>query len=152
VKAIGQTILIALFVTFIVMPSLRPSVRSAVDRQVNSAQSTRDAARPKNLSQEEAELNRGLPTMLDSQTMLTKVELSATRNTYHLTMINMPTAYIDQEFLVKAQDLVGRRNCADSDVRWFLNAGSVMNYVIHGKDGAHAGSFMISKVYCERFG
>lgn len=97
------------------------------------------------------DLNQGLPTMLDSQTMLTRAEVGTGSTTYHIKMVNYPSAYLDQDFLAKAQKLIGRRNCADSDIRWSYDQGLHMKYIVSGSDDQQVGSFIISKVYCQRF-
>lgn len=97
------------------------------------------------------DLNRGLPTMLDSQTQLTRVEASTVSTIYHIKMVNYPSAYLDHDFLGKAQELIGRRNCSDNDIKWSFNQGMNMKYIVSGSDNQQAGSFIISKVYCQRF-
>jgi hypothetical protein len=97
------------------------------------------------------ELNRGLPKMLDSQTMLTRVEASTGSTTYHIKMVNYPSVYLDQAFLSKAQEIIGGKNCVDSDIQWSFNQGLHMKYIVFGSDNKQAGSFIISKGYCQRF-
>lgn len=99
-----------------------------------------------------SELNRGLPTMLDSQTMLTRVDATQDSRTYHITMVNYPSEHLDSQFLAKYQELVGRRNCLDRDIRWTYEQDIYMKYVVSGSDNRVAGSFIISKIYCQRFG
>jgi len=89
--------------------------------------------------------------MLDSQTMLTKVEASAVATDYYIKMINYPSASLDNNFLVKAQQLIGRRNCAEGHIKSSFNQGMHMKYIVSGSDGRQAGSFIISKIYCQRF-
>lgn len=89
--------------------------------------------------------------MLDSQTMLARVEASTGSTIYHIKMVNYPSVYLDQDFLIKAQELIGRRNGADSDIRWSFDQGMHMKYIVSGSDNQQAGSFIISKVYCQRF-
>ena len=115
-------------------------------QQVETIQEKQQAAAKANV-----ELNRGLPTMMDSQTMLTKVEASTDLVIYNIKMVNYPSAYLDQNFLVKAQELVGRRNCADNDIMWTYEQGRYSKYIVSGSDNKQAGSFIISKVYCQRF-
>ncbi len=98
------------------------------------------------------DLNQGLPTMLDSQTMLTKVEASTDSTVYHIKMVNYLSASLDEDFLIKAQELIGRRNCTDKDIKWSLDQGKYMKYILSGSDHQQAGSFIISKVYCQQFG
>lgn len=98
-----------------------------------------------------SDLNRGLPTMLDSQTMLTRAEADASSTTYYITMVNYPSADLNQEFLANAQELIGRRNCTDRDIRWSYDQGLHMKYIVSGSDNRQVGSFIISKVYCQRY-
>ena len=97
------------------------------------------------------ELNRGLPTMLDKQTMLTHVDTGLSETTYHLTLVNIPSTSIDTKLITSAQELIGRRNCANPDTRWSYDQGIHMKYIITGSDKKQAGSFIISNFYCERF-
>lgn len=115
-------------------------------QQVATMQDKQQAAAKANV-----DLNRGLPIILDSQTMLTRVEASTDSTIYHIKMVNYPSAYLDQDFLIKAQELIGRRNCADNDIRWSFDQGMHMKYIVSGSDNKQAGSFIISKVYCQRF-
>jgi len=115
-------------------------------QQVLTQQDKQQAAAKANV-----DLNKGLPTMLDSQTMLTRVEASTGSTNYYIKMVNYPSAYLDQDFLVKAQELIGRRNCSDNDMRWLYDQGEYMKYIVSGSDNQQAGSFIISKVYCQRF-
>lgn len=114
--------------------------------QVSTQQDKQRAAAKANI-----DLNRGLPTMIDSQTMLTKAEADASSTTYYITMVNYPSANLDQKFLAKAQELIGRRNCSDSDISWSYDQGMHMKYIVSGSDNRQAGSFIISKIYCQRF-
>lgn len=97
------------------------------------------------------ELNRGLPTMLDSQTMLVRAEAETNSTTYFIKMVNYQSVYLNKDFLANAQELVGRRNCSDRDIRWSYEQGMHMKYVVSGSDNQPVGSFIISKAYCERF-
>ena len=115
-------------------------------QQVASLQDKQQAAAKANV-----DLNRGLPTMLDGQTMLTKVEAEAGSTIYYIKMVNYPSADLDQYFLIKYQEMVGRRNCADNDIRWSFDQGMYMKYIVSGSDNLQAGSFIISKAYCQRF-
>jgi hypothetical protein len=87
------------------------------------------------------------PVMLDSQTMITKTVADATSTTYYLKMVDVPSSSLDQQFLANAQELIGRRNCADSDIRSFYDQGQYMKYVVAGSDDRKVVSFIISKVY-----
>ena len=89
--------------------------------------------------------------MLDSQTMLTRVEATVGSTIYHIKMVNYPSEILDQDFLIKAQELIGRRNCANNDVKWFFDQGMHMKYIVSGSDNQQAGSFIISRIYCQRF-
>ena len=123
--------------------------RSAAQKppqQVATLQDKQQAAAKSNV-----DLNRGLPTMLDSQTQLTRVEAGTASTIYHIKMVNYPSAYLDQDFLVKAQELIGQRNCSDNDIKWSFDQGMHMKYIVSGSDNQQAGSFIISKVYCQRF-
>lgn len=115
-------------------------------QQVATVQDKQQAAAKANI-----DLNRGLPTKLDSQTLLTRVEAGTGETRYYIKMVNYPSGYLDQDFLVKAQELIGRRNCSDSDIRWGYDQGTWMKYIVSGSDNIQAGSFIISKVYCQRF-
>lgn len=119
-------------------PQPAQQVATIQDKQLSAAKSNVD-------------LNRGLPVMLDSQTMLTKVEASTESTIYHIKMVNYPSEYIDQAFLVKAQELVGQRNCSDNDIKWSFDQGMHFKYTVSGSDNQPAGSFIVSKVYCQRF-
>lgn len=92
------------------------------------------------------------PVMIDSQTMVTSTTSDATSTTYQLKMINLPSSSIDSNFLVRAQEVIGRRNCADRDIRSYYDQGMFMKYVISGSDNHQAGSFIISNIYCQKFG
>lgn len=98
-----------------------------------------------------ASLNRGLPTMLDSETMMTRVDADSSSTIYYVKMINYPSTQLDHSFLSQALELVGRRNCADSDIRWYFDQGKHMKYIVMGSDDRQVGSFIVSKTYCERF-
>jgi LytS/YehU family sensor histidine kinase len=97
------------------------------------------------------ELNRGLPMMVDSQTMVTKAETTSVSTIYYLKMINYTAAQLGPDFLVNAQESIGRRNCVDSDIVQFYNMGMHMQYIVYGSDNQKVGSFVISKAYCQRF-
>jgi hypothetical protein len=113
-------------------------VATIQDKQLSAAKSNVD-------------LNRGLPVMLDSQTMLTKVEASTESTIYYIKMMNYPSEYIDPAFLVKAQELIGQRNCANTDIKWSFDQGMHFKYIVSGSDNKPAGSFIVSKIYCQRF-
>lgn len=98
-----------------------------------------------------ADMNRGLPTMMDPQTMLTRVDVEGIVTNYYLTMVNYPSNTLDHTFLAKSQEIIGRRNCADSDIKVMYDHDHVMKYIISGSDKKQVGSFIISKVYCQRF-
>ena len=83
--------------------------------------------------------------------MLTKAVAETNSTTYYIKIVNYPSAYLDQDFLIKAQEIIGRQNCADSDIRWSFDQGMHMKYIVSGSDNQQAGSFIISKVYCQRF-
>ena len=113
-----------------------------------SAEVTREAKR-KAAAAANIELNRGLPTMLDSETMLTKAVAETNQTTYYLTMVNFQSGELNQDFLVKAQRQIGKNDCADKDIRWSYEKGMLMKYIISGADHRTAGSFYISKTYCD---
>ncbi len=115
-------------------------------QQVATLQDKQQAAAKSNV-----DLNLGLPAMLDSQTQLTRVEASTASTIYHIKMVNYPSAHLDQNFLAKAQELIGQRNCSDNDIKWSFDQGMHMKYIVSGSDNQQAGSFIISKVYCQRF-
>ena len=147
-----MTAIVAAFVvTFVARPLLRPSVRDGVQREMSNLPSRKLASNSRTVAMQEAELNHGLPAMLDSQTMLTRVEADPTSTTYYITMVNVQSAYLDHEFLMDAQELVGRRNCLDSDIAWAYDNGLQMKYVVSGSDNRQVGSFIISRAYCQRF-
>lgn len=98
-----------------------------------------------------ANLNRGLPTMIDKETQLTKVEGDAYSTTYFVRMVNYPSGLLDARFLAISQEIIGRRNCMDKDIRWAYEHDQFMKYIVSGSDNRQAGSFIISKVYCQRF-
>lgn len=107
---------------------------------------------PKSLVDAAQEMNKNFPAMIDSQTEMTRVEASAAGYIYHVRMVNWPTAILDNQWLVRAQDLVARRNCADPTVRYDLDSGLLMTYIYHGSDGGVAGRFIISNVLCQQRG
>lgn len=93
----------------------------------------------------------GLPIMLDRETMITSMDSDATSTTYQVKMINHAASDFNQDFLGNAQELIGRRNCADSDISWSYDQGMISKYVVSGSDDRRIGSFVISKHYCSRF-
>lgn len=114
------------------------------DQQVATLQDKQQAVVKANL-----DLNRGLPVMIDSQTMLTSVEASVNETIYNIRMINYPSGSLDQNFVSKAQEQIGRQNCANKDVVWSFDQGMHMKYIISGSDKITVGSFILSKVYCQ---
>ena len=147
IREIFFTVLVVVVVATVI--SIVKSERRAAQQptpQVATQQDKQRSAEKMNV-----ELNRGLPTMLDSQTMLTKAVAETNSTTYYIKMVNYPSAYLDQDFLIKAQEIIGRQNCADSDIRWSFDQGMHMKYIVSGSDNQQAGSFIISKVYCQRF-
>ena len=96
------------------------------------------------------DLNRGLPSMIDSQTMLTKVEIEGVFTNYYLKMINFNANQLNNKFLIDSQETVGRRNCSDRDIKVMYDNGYIMRYIVSGSDNKQVGSFVLSKHYCER--
>lgn len=148
-KAIRDTILVALAVTAATLTLRFIQTEYLTARQNQNQVATKQdleiAAQKSNI-----ELNRGLPTMIDSETMLVRVEASASHDTYFLKMINRHSQTITPDFLIKAQQIVGKRNCTNPDATWAYDQGKFMKYIISGSDNVQAGSFIISKVYCEQ--
>ena len=97
-----------------------------------------------------ADLNRGLPAMMDSQTMMTKIEVDGIFTNYYLTMVNYPASKLNHAFLAKAQEVIGRKNCFDRDIVTTFENGYVMRYIVSGSDNKQVGSFVLSKHYCQR--
>jgi len=95
------------------------------------------------------DFNRDLPKLIDNGTMLTRVEARPESTTYYLTTVKIPSTDIDMDFMKNAQMKVGQRNCADHDVRITYENGMYMKYVVSGSDNYIAGSFVISKAFCD---
>jgi hypothetical protein len=98
-----------------------------------------------------AGLNGSLPAMIDSQTMMTRIEIGAAVDTYYLKTVNFPSRRLGREFFARAQEIVGRRNCEDNEIRLAYDHGKSTRYVVSGSDNIEAGFFVISNVYCQRF-
>lgn len=96
------------------------------------------------------DLNRGLPAMMDSETMLTKIEVDGAFTNYYLTMVNYPASKLNHVFLSKSQEVIGRKNCSDSDIVVTFENGYAMRYIVFGADNKQVGSFVLSKQYCQR--
>lgn len=122
------------------------------NQKLNQDQHVEEYARSQaTLDNENMELNYGLPSMLDNETMIERIIAKEYEVIYILRMVNYPAAQLDASFLSRAQQTVGRRNCSDADIKWMYDTGRNTKYIIYGADGELAGSFIISGIYCQRF-
>ncbi len=148
-KTVREILFTALLVLFIVcLVAVRKADRAAATQPSGVATAHADAL---TLQRTDVELNRGLPAMIDSETMMTRIEAGAAVDTYYITTVNFPSHRLGREFFARAQEIIGRRNCRDNDIRSAYEQGKSARYVVSGSDNIAAGFFMLSNVYCERF-
>ena len=140
------TLVVALAFLAVGLSTTAPSYAKQPPPQVLTDQDKRLAA-----SQANVDLNKGLPTMMDRETMVTKVEATIDSRIYYLRMVNYRAADLNEDFLIRAQEIIGRRNCSDKDIRWAFDQDIYYKYIVSGSDNRQVGSFIHSKIYCQKF-
>ena len=146
IREILFTALLVLFVFFLV--AVRKADHAAATQPSRIAIAPAEA---RAAQRAEPDWNHGLPAMIDSETLMTRIEAGAAVDTYYITTINFPSHRLGREFFARAQAIIGSRNCQDNDIRSAYAQGKAAKYVVSGSDNVAAGFFVITSAYCDRF-
>jgi hypothetical protein len=102
------------------------------------------------LSQEAAEMNRGLPAMLDKATELMITEGAPGMFIYKYRLVNVSAAGADHEkFAAGAKSQLVQMSCARPETRGdFLSRGVTMRYSYFDKDKHHIATIDVTPADC----
>jgi hypothetical protein len=102
------------------------------------------------LSQEAAQLNRGLPTMLDQETELMVTEGAPSMFIYKYRLVNVSVAKVNPaNFAAGAKAQLVQVSCSRPETRGdFLSKGVAMRYSYFDKDKQHIATIDVTPADC----
>jgi hypothetical protein len=102
------------------------------------------------LSQEAAQMNRGLPAMLDKETELMATEAAPGMFIYKYRLVNVSVAEVDfRGFETGAKPRLVEMSCSRPETRGdFLSKGVTMRYSYFDKDKAHIATIDVTPADC----
>jgi hypothetical protein len=105
---------------------------------------------PESLSQEAAELNRGLPSMIDKETELMVTETAPGMFIYQYRLVNVSVDGADgQEFAARAKPQLVQMSCSRLETRRdFLSRGVTMRFSYFDKDKRHIATVDVTPADC----
>lgn len=108
-----------------------------------------DVKSEKFLSKVAAETNKGLPTMVDSETQLASTKAGPAMFIYEYRLVNMTADAVDASALESVmQPQIQTGACGNEDTRKILDAGVTMRYSYADKDGRAIADLDVSRSDC----